>query len=107
MILPFISMCHHHLVSPINMARKVAVLHGLQGLATSMAEGPESPLGCTTDSGEVCGEGRSRVECQDGPVASKSILIFDVNAGDVLLIECGVEVVVHVVVGSHSVAQLL
>ena len=89
------------------MARKVAVLHGLQGLATSVVEGPESPSGCTTDSGEVGGEVRSGVVRRDGPVASKSILISDVNAGDVLLVECGVEVVVHVVVRSHSVAQLL
>ena len=106
-VLSVISESHHGLLCPAGSAREVAVLCNLQRLVMSVAEGPESPPGCTTDSGEVGGEGRSGVVCRDGPVASKSILISDVNVGDVLLVECGVEVVVRVVVGSHSVAQLL
>ena len=45
---------------------------------------------------------------RDGPLASESIFIPDVDAGEVVVLaERGVDVVVHVVVGSHSVAQIL
>ena len=107
MVLPIISESHHGLLCPAGSAREVAVLCNLQRLVMSVAEGPESPPGCTADGGEVGGKGRSGVVCRDSPLASESVFNSDVDAGEVVLAERGFEVVVRVVVRSHSVAQLL